>query len=101
MRARTVVAALVVAAPLIALESTPAAAFGWCGWGWGSGYTAPRAYGYTPRYRYSYAPRYRYYGGAVYGRRSVWRGYGARRSYAFRTYGSRVVGRGIRGSRLP
>ena len=45
MRMRTLVVALAVAAPLLTLESRPAAAFGWCGWGWGSssyGYSAPR-----------------------------------------------------------
>ena len=45
MRLRTLVVALAVAAPLLALESRPAAAFGWCGMGWGSsgyGYSAPR-----------------------------------------------------------
>ena len=84
MRMRTLVVTLAVAAPLLALESRPAAAFGWCGWGWGSssyGYSAPRSYGYygyaPRRYSYSgYAPRY--YGGLYSGRRWGWRGYGYR-----------------------
>ena len=81
MRIRAIVAALAVSAPLIAFESTPAAAFGWCDWGWGGasyGYTAPRTYGYAAPRRYGYygyAPRY--YGG-FYGRRWGWRGYGYR-----------------------
>ena len=63
MRLRTLVVTLVVAAPLLALESRPAAAFGWCGWGWGSssyGYSAPRSYGYYgyAARTYGYAPRY-------------------------------------------
>ena len=33
MRLRTLVVALAVAAPLLALESRPAAACDWCGWG--------------------------------------------------------------------
>ena len=88
MRIRTLLVALAVAAPLLALESRPVAAFGWCGSGWGSssyGYSAPRSYGYygyAPR-TYGYAPRrYGYYGyaprydgGSYYGRRLGWRGY--------------------------
>jgi len=86
MRMRTLVVALAVAAPLLALESRPAAAFGWCG-GWGSssyGYSAPRSYGYAPRT----------YGGAYYGRRLGWRG------YRYRGIGvgvGRVGGYGYRG----
>ena len=108
MRMRTLVVTLAVAAPLLALESRPAAAFGWCGWGWGSssyGYSAPRSYGYygyAPR-TYGYAPRY--YGGAYYGRRLGWRGYGYRgwRGYGYRGIGvgrvgiGRVGGYGYRG----
>ena len=103
MRIRTLVVALAVAAPLLALESRPAAAFGWCGWGWGSssyGYSAPRSYGYygyAPR-TYGYAPRY--YGEAYYGRRLGWRGYGYRgwRGYGYRGIGvGRVGGYGYRG----
>ena len=102
MRIRTLVVALAVAAPLLALESRPAAAFGWCDWGWGSsssGYSAPRSYGYygyAPR-TYGYAPRY--YGGAFYGRRLGWRGYGYRGigvgrvgGYGYRGIGVRRVG---------
>jgi hypothetical protein len=107
MRMRTFVVTLAVAAPLLALESRPAAAF-WCGWGWGSssyGYSTPRSYGYygyAPR-TYGYAPRY--YGGAYYGRRLGWRGYGYRgwRGYGYRGIGvgrvgvGRVGGYGYRG----
>lgn len=95
MRKRKIAAALVVVAPLLALESTPAAAFGWCGWGYGSyGYAAPRTYGY-----YGYAPRY--YGGSYYGRRWRWRraGYWGWRGYAYRGwrgYGYRAGWRGYR-----
>jgi hypothetical protein len=39
MRLRAIAIALAVAAPLLAVESRPAAAFGWCGWGWGSAVT--------------------------------------------------------------
>jgi hypothetical protein len=106
MRKRTLVIALLVAAPLLALESKPAAAFGWCGWGWGGGYgyTAPRSYGY-----YGYAPRsYGYYGyapryyGGFYGRRWGWRGYGYRagwRGYGYRP-GFRGFGTGVRAARI-
>jgi hypothetical protein len=108
MRIRTLVVALAVAAPLLAFESRPAAAFGLCGWGWGSsshGYSAPRSYGYygyAPR-TYGYAPRT--YGGAYYGRRLGWRGYGYRgwRGYGYRGIGvgrvgvGRVGGYGYRG----
>ena len=85
MRIRTLVVTLAVAAPLLALESRPAAAF--C-WGWGSssyGYSAPRTYGYAPRY----------YGGAYYGRR-LGRGYGYRglRGYGYRGIGVGRVGVG-------
>jgi hypothetical protein len=102
MRLRTLVVTLAVAAPLLALESKPAAA---C-WGWGTssyGYSAPRSYGYygyAPRTYgyapssygyYGYAPR-RFYGGAYYGRRLGWRGYGYRGSW--RGYGYRGIGVG-------
>jgi hypothetical protein len=100
MRIRTLVVALAIAAPLVALESRPAAAFGFCDWGWGArsyGYTAPRTYGYygyAPRYRYyGYAPRY--YGTYYYGRRWGWRGLGYRgwRGYGYRGWrGARVAG---------
>jgi hypothetical protein len=117
MRLRTFAVALVVAAPLLVLESAPAAAFGWCGSGWGSasyGYAAPRSYGYygyaprsygyydyaAPRTHgyYGFAPRY--YGG-FYGRRWGWRGYGYRgwRGYGYRA-GWRGYGAGWRGGRV-
>ena len=61
MRLRTIAAALVVATPLLALESAPAAACDW-GYGYGGyGYAAPSAYGY---YGYA-APAYGYYGYAA------------------------------------
>jgi hypothetical protein len=101
MRLRTLAVALAVAAPLLVLESAPAAAFGWCGWGYGSsGYTAPRTYGYVAPRRYGYAPRY--YGGSFYGRRLGWRGYGYRGwrgGYGYRT-GWRGYGAGWRGARV-
>jgi hypothetical protein len=107
MRLRTIVTALVIATPLLVLESRPAAAFGWCDWGWGYGsssYYSPRTYGYAaPRtYRYyGYAPRF--YGSYYYGRRWGWRGYGYRgwrghgyrawRGYGYRGWhGARVSG---------
>jgi hypothetical protein len=104
MRIRTLVATLAIAAPLLALESRPAAAFGWCNWGWGSsgyGYSAPRGYGYygyapgTYGY-YGYAPRY---GGYYYGRRWGWRGYGYRGWRGYRGWhGARVAS--FRGTRV-
>ena len=107
MRIRAIVAALAVSAPLIAFESTPAAAFGWCDWGWGGasyGYTAPRTYGYAAPRRYGYygyAPRY--YGG-FYGRRWGWRGYRAGwRGYGYQAAGWRGYGyraAGWRGARV-
>ena len=80
MRIRTIAAALVLAAPLVALESPQAAACWGTGWGSGYGYTAaatpvtPRRYGYTS-YGYS-APAY--YGGRV-----GYRGVGWRRGYGY------------------
>jgi hypothetical protein len=101
MRLRTLVAALAVVAPFVAIESGPAAA---CDWGWGRGYSdtspsygyssyTPRTYGY-----YGYAPTY--YGGyGFYGRRWGWRGYGVGwRGYGFR--GWRGYGVGWRGARV-
>jgi hypothetical protein len=120
MRIRSIVAALAVTAPLLVLESMPAAA---CDWGWGYrdtsytaapsyGYAAPRTYGYygyTPRSYgyYGYSPAY--YGGyGLYGRRwgLGWRGYGWR-GYGFRGWrgvgwrGARVAGfrAGVRAGR--
>ncbi len=91
MRLRTLVFALGVAAPLLAVESGPAAACGWL-FGGGYGYAAPASYGYS-----GYAPRtYGYYGYAprYYGRPLGWRGYGYRgwRGYGYggwRGYGYR------------
>ena len=96
MRLRQIAVALAVAAPLLAFESTPAAAFGWCDWGWGTaGYTAPRTYGY---YGYAAPRRYGYYG------YRGWRGYGYRagwRGYRAGWRGARVVGyrAGVRAGR--
>jgi hypothetical protein len=87
MRLRSFAVALAIAAPLLVLESAPAAAFGWCAWCWGGyGYAAPRTYGY-----YGYAPRF--YGG-FYGRRWGWGGYGFR---GWRGFGYRTGWRGYRG----
>ena len=101
MRFRTIATALVIAVPLLALESKPAAAFGWCDWGWGYGsssYVAPRTYGYAAPRTYGYygygAPRF--YGRYYHGRRLGWRGYGYRagwRGYGYRGWrGARVIG---------
>jgi len=104
MRIRTIAAALVVVAPLLALESPQAAA---C-WGMGYGYTAtaaatpvaPRRYGYmsygysSPTYYGGYYGGYGgYYGGIGLGvgrvavRRAVYRGggyYGGVRRVGYR-----------------
>ena len=97
MRIRTIAAALVVAAPLLVLES-PSAAACWEGGGYGytaAGYAAPRygyrSYGYSsPAYYGGYGG---YYGGLGYGigrvavRRAVWRGggyYGGVRRVGYR-----------------
>ena len=99
MRIRTLVVALAVATPLLAIDSGPAAACGWL-FGGGYGYSAPVGYGYAPRTYgyYGYAPRY--YGG-FYGRRLGWRGYGWR-GYGYRAWGGRRVGYGLgfRGARV-
>jgi hypothetical protein len=97
MRIRTIAAALMVAAPLLVLES-PSAAACWEGRGYGyaaAGYAAPRygyrSYGYaSPAYYGGYGG---YYGGLGYGigrvavRRAVWRGggyYGGVRRVGYR-----------------
>jgi hypothetical protein len=88
MRLRTIAAALMVAAPLLTLESPQAAA---CWWGTGYGYTdstattrvAPRRYGYTS-YGYS-SPAY------YSGRRVGSYGYGV----GVRRAGVGVVGAGV------
>jgi hypothetical protein len=52
---------------ITAFNSSPASAFGWCGWGWGDGASySPRAYSYAPRTYYR--PRARFYRPAYYGR---------------------------------
>jgi hypothetical protein len=88
MRIRTIAAALVVAAPLLALES-PSAAACWEGSGYGygaAGYAAPR-YGYMS-YGYSSPAYYGGFGvGRVAARRAVWRGggyYGGVRRVGYR-----------------
>jgi hypothetical protein len=48
-----------------AFNSSPASAFGWCGWGYGASYS-PRAYSYAPRTYYR--PRARFYRPAYHGR---------------------------------
>lgn len=77
---RLIFATLLTAAPLLALDSTPAAA---C-WGFGYGYNAsyaPRTYSYAPRaYSYGYAPADRYYGSRAYYGRTVYRGGVVRRA---------------------
>src|SRR5262245_57126671 len=55
-----------------AFNTSPASAFGWCGWGYGASYS-PRAYSYAPRTYYR--PRARFYRPAYYGRRFVGRAY--------------------------
>src|SRR5262245_33150905 len=116
MRLRTLIVGLAVAAPIVVLESGPAAA---CDWGWGRGYYGYAGstygacgcgyggYGYAPSYYggYGYTPAY--YGGyGFYGRRwgwggwrgygyGGWRGYGFRgwRGYGYRGWhGARVAG---------
>ena len=103
MRIPTIAAALVVAAPLLALGSPQAAA---C-WGTGYGYAAattpvaPRRYGYMS-YGYSspayYGGYYGYSSPAYYGgigiRRVGYRGVGWRRGYGYRGVGVGRVGVG-------
>ena len=60
---KLIFAALLTAAPLLALGSTPAAACWGFGYGYSSASYAPRTYSYAPRARsYGYAPAYGYYG---------------------------------------
>ena len=67
-------AALLTAAPLLALGSTPAAACWGFGYGYSSASYAPRTYSYAPRARsYGYAPASSYYGARGYYGRSVYR----------------------------
>ena len=80
MRLRTIAAAFVVAAPLLALGSAPAAA---C---WETGY----------RYGYSSAG---YYGGGLGVRRVGYRAVGWRRGYGYRAVGIGRVGVGRVGRR--
>ena len=93
MRIRALVVALAVAAPLLAVESRPAAA---CDWFRGStyGYAAPPSYSYAPR-TYGYAPSYSYYGSSYYGSAPSYSYYGSAplyRGYGF--YGRRLGWRG-------
>jgi hypothetical protein len=81
---KLILTALLTVAPLLALDSIPAAAC-WFGYGYSASSTARTySYGYaTPRtYSYGYAPAYRsqmYYGGTTYrprvalGYRAAWR----------------------------
>ena len=81
MRIRAIAAALMVAAPLLALESPQAAAFD-C-WGTGHGYTASTAATpVAPRRRYGYMS-YDYSSPAYYGGRVGYRGVGWRRGYGY------------------
>jgi hypothetical protein len=73
-----------------ALNSSPASAFGWCGWGWGYG-ASPRAYSYAPRTYYR--PRARFYRPAYYGRAYYRPGV---RVYRRAYYGRPFVGRAYR-----
>jgi hypothetical protein len=78
-------AAVLVAAPLFALGSTPAEAGGWC-----RGYGYAPYYYYRPYYGYSYAPYYRPYYGSYFYRPRAWGwGYGYRpwRGYGYRAWG--------------
>lgn len=80
---RIMLVALLVAAPLFALGSTPAAAGGWCRGSYG--------YSYSPYYHYRpyYRPRVRF-GGYFYRPRAWgWRGYGYRRGWRGRRWGWR------------
>lgn len=75
-----------------ALNSSPASAFGWCGWGWGYGAAySPRAYSYAPRTYYR--PRARFYRPAFYGRAYYRPGV---RVYRRAYYGRPFVGRAYR-----
>jgi hypothetical protein len=79
---RKLIFAALLTAPVLALNSTPAAA---C-WGFGYGSSAsyaPRTYSYAPRARsYGYAPAYSYYGsGAYYGRTVYGRGVARRAAW--------------------
>jgi hypothetical protein len=49
-----------------AFNSSPASAFGWCGWGWGYGAAYAPTYSYLPRTYYR--PRVRFYRPGYYGR---------------------------------
>jgi len=52
--------ATLLTTPVLALFSTPAAAWGWYGYGYNA-YCPPAAsYGYAPAYNYGYAPAYNY-----------------------------------------
>ena len=91
---RTMLVALLAAAPLLALGSTPAEAYGGC-----RGYGYAPYYYYRPYYGYSYAPYYRpraYYGSYFYRPRAWgwgghgyrgWGGYGYRGGWGGRGWG--------------
>ena len=75
---RLIFVALLSAAPLLAIDATPASA---CGWGYGYGYGAYRYASYRPVYSYRRAYAYR----PVYGYRGFYRprvgGWGWRRGW--------------------
>ena len=77
---RLLFVSLVVAAPILAVGTTPSSAFGWYGYGYSRcGYYAPRVYGYSyyrPRFVYGsfYRPRAWGWRGGWGGRRWGWRG---------------------------
>jgi hypothetical protein len=63
---RKLIFAALLTAPVLALNSTPAAACGWYGYGYNA-YCAP-SYSYAPGAYYGYAPAYNYgYGPYTYG----------------------------------
>lgn len=84
---RTMLAAVLVAAPLFALGSTPAEAYGCRGYGY---YGYAPYYNYRPYYGYSYAPYYRprdYYGSNFYRPWGGGYGYGRWGGYGYRGWG--------------
>jgi hypothetical protein len=93
---RRLILALATAAPLFALSSAPASAWGWGGWGYGSYCPPYRSYYYTYRPNYGYAPYYgaywrpRFYSSGYFYR--PWRPWGW---YGYRPY--RAWGWGYRG----
>ena len=99
---RTMLVALLAAAPLLALGSTPAEAYGYGGC---RGYGYAPYYYYRPSYGYAYAPYYRpraYYGSYFYRPRAWgWGGYGYRGwgGYGYRGGADTATAVGARGGR--